>query len=152
MEKSYVMVKPEFANNDRIVSLVRKRIADMGYKIEEESFVKYNIEDAQSHYAEHFNGSYEKAKPFYKALEEYITSDVAYGMVISGKNVKEAMREMIKDLRVKIPALLGQEPDGRKNVLHGSDLTPNSEVNEIRIFHKLAKEYENSQDNGNDIE
>ena len=140
MELSYVMVKPEFANKPEVVAIVKKEIAKRGYKIIEESFVQYGIEEAQSHYAEHFNGSYEKAKPFYKGLEEYITSDVAYGMVVEGKDTKAQLREMIKELRVAIPAFLGQEPDGRKNVLHGSDLTPNSEVNEIKIFRKLAKE------------
>lgn len=141
MELSYVMVKPEFANKPEVITIVKKEIAKRGFKIVEESFIKYGIEEAQSHYAEHFNGSYENAKPFYKGLEEYITSDIAYGMVVEGKDVKAKMREMIKELRQAIPAFLGMEPDGRKNVLHGSDLTPNSEVNEIKIFRKLAKEH-----------
>lgn len=141
MEKTYIMVKPEFANNWKLLRAIRNRIKAEGLKITEASFIKYEIKDAQEHYAEHFRGNYKNAKPFYKALEEYITSDKAYGMIVEGENAKARMREIIKELRISIPAALGKEPDSRKNILHGSDLTENSEVNEIKIFNRLAQKY-----------
>ena len=137
MEKTYVMVKPHFANNQDVIDLVKKEIKNAGLTILKEKFVKYEISDAQEHYAEHFRGSYENAKGFYKELENYITSDKAYGFVIEGENAKQTMRTIISRLRVEVPKMLNEEPDMTKNVLHGSDLTPNSEVKEIAIFERL---------------
>lgn len=142
MEQTYIMVKPEFANNWKILKFVRDQIKKQGLTIAKASFVRYSKKDAQQHYAEHFRGSYENAKPFYKGLEEYITSDKAYGMIVVGENAKAKMRDLIKELRTSIPASLGKEPHPTKNILHGSDLTENSEVNEIKIFNRLARKYE----------
>ena len=49
------------------------------------------------------------------------------------------MREIIAKLRVEVPKMLNEEPNMTKNVLHGSDLTPNSEVKEIAIFERLKE-------------
>ncbi|MBO5394278.1 MAG: hypothetical protein J6A28_00005 [Clostridia bacterium] len=141
MERTYIMVKPEFANSWKLLRAIRNRIKSEGFQIVQASFVKYEKKDAQEHYAEHFRGSYKNAKPFYKGLEEYITSDKAYGMIVEGENAKARMREVIKELRISIPASMGKEPDSRKNILHGSDLTEGSEVNEIKIFTRLAQSY-----------
>ena len=146
MQQTYIMVKPEFANSWKLLKYVRDQIKKQGLKILKASFVQYTREDAQEHYAEHFRGSYEDAKPFYQGLEDYITSDKAYGMIVVGNNAKAKMRELIKELRITIPAMLGREPDPQKNVLHGSDLTENSEVNEIKIFNRLAKKYKQEKD------
>jgi len=136
MEKTYVMVKPEFANDPRVIKLVRLETAKLGLKIERAKFVKYGIKEAQAHYAEHFRGSYENAKGFYRELENYITSDKAYGMVISGEDAINKMRALIKVLRVYIPAKLGQEPRMTENVLHGSDCVE-SATKETAIFDKM---------------
>ena len=145
MEQTYIMVKPEFANNWKLIRFIRNKIKETGLTIKEASFIKYEVKDAQEHYAEHFRGSYQDAKPFYKGLEEYITSDKAYGMIVVGENAKAKMRELISVLRVKIPEMLGKEPDSRKNILHGSDLTEKSEENEIRIFKRLARTYKKTK-------
>lgn len=137
MEKTYVMVKPYFANFPNAIEVVKQEIKNKELSIVKEKFIKYGVKDAQEHYAEHFRGSYENAKPFYKELEDYITSDKSYGFVIEGENAKAVMREVIARLRKEIPQMLNQEPDMTKNVLHGSDLTPNSEVKEIAIFERL---------------
>lgn len=138
IQKTYIMVKPHFANYENIVELVKSEITKKGMNIEDSSYIKYSVEDAQKHYAEHFRGSYENAKGFYKELENYITSDKAYGMIVSGEDAITTMRTLIKELRQTIPAMIGEEPRMTENVLHGSDCEE-SVLNEIAIFHSLKK-------------
>ena len=133
---TYIMVKPHFANFDNVIELVKKEAEAIGMTILEEKFVRYSVLDAQAHYAEHFRGSYENAKGFYKELEDYITSDKAYGMVMEGEDAIQAMRTVIKRLRLEIPAILGEEPRMTENVLHGSDCVESAEK-EIAIFRSL---------------
>ena len=138
MEKTYVMVKPHFANNQEVIDLVKNEVKNAGFTIIKEKFVKYEIADAQEHYAEHFRGSYENAKGFYKELEDYITSDKAYGMVVEGEDAITTMRAAIKKIRSDVPGMLNEEPRMTENVIHGSDCVE-SAVNEIAIFKSLKK-------------
>ena len=135
-QTTYIMVKPHFANFDEVIAKVEKEIKEKEMEIIDSAFIKYSIKDAQAHYAEHFRGSYEAAKPFYKDLENYITSDKAYGMIVTGENAIQSMRDLIKILRQEIPTMLGEEPRITENVLHGSDCEESAE-NEIKIFKSL---------------
>ena len=83
---SYVMVKPGFANNPKVVEYIKAKLKECGLEIVEEAEVRYTRAYAQKHYAEHFRGSYENAKGFYRELEDYIVSDKAYGMKVVGEN------------------------------------------------------------------
>lgn len=136
MERTYIMVKPHFANFPQVIDLVKKEAVNAGMQIVDEKFIKYSVTDAQKHYAEHFRGSYENAKGFYKELEDYITSDKAYGMVMVGEDAITTMRTIIKRLRLEVPAMLGEEPRMTENVLHGSDCEASAN-NEIAIFSSL---------------
>ena len=136
MERTYIMVKPHFANFPKVIDLVKKEAVSAGMQIVDEKFIKYSVADAQKHYAEHFRGSYENAKGFYKELENYITSDKAYGMVMVGEDAIAKMRAIIKRLRLEVPAMLGEEPRMTENVLHGSDCVESAN-NEIAIFNSL---------------
>ena len=136
MERTYIMVKPHFANFQQVIDLVKKEAVNAGMQIVDEKFIKYSVTDAQKHYAEHFRGSYENAKGFYKELEDYITSDKAYGMVMVGVDAITTMRTIIKRLRLEVPAMLGEEPRMTENVLHGSDCEASAN-NEIAIFNSL---------------
>ena len=134
---TYIMVKPEFAEKPEVIALVKEEAKNAGMEILREKFVKYSVEVAQKHYAEHFRGSYENAKGFYTKLEEYITSGKAYGMVMEGENAIETMRGIIKRLRGVVPPV-SDDPDVNmtKNVLHGSDCVESAE-NEIAIFDSM---------------
>ena len=134
---TYIMVKPEFAEKQEVIDLVKKEAQDAGMTILREKFIKYSIELAQKHYAEHFRGSYENAKGFYPKLENYITSGRAYGMVMEGENSIETMRAIIKRLRTVVPPVSDDpEVNMTKNVLHGSDCESSAE-NEIAIFDSM---------------
>ncbi|MBE5738961.1 MAG: hypothetical protein E7354_04465 [Clostridiales bacterium] len=135
---TYIMVKPEFAEKPEVIALVKSEAEKAGMQILREKFVKYTVELAQKHYAEHFRGSYENAKGFYLNLENYITSGRAYGMVMEGENAIEEMRTIIKRLRAEIPPI-SDDPNVNitKNVLHGSDCVESAE-NEIAIFDSMT--------------
>ena len=134
---TYIMVKPEFAEKPEVIELVKKEAEQAGMTILREKFVKYTKELAQKHYAEHFRGSYENAKPFYQGLEDYITSGKAYGMVMEGEESITTMRSVIKRLRTVVPPV-SKDPEVNmtKNVLHGSDCVESAE-NEIAIFDSM---------------
>lgn len=134
---TYIMVKPEFAEMPNVIATVKAEAEKAGMTILREKFVRYTVEIAQKHYAEHFRGSYENAKSFYTKLEDYITSGRAYGMVMEGENAIETMRTIIKRLRTEIPPV-SDDPDVNitKNVLHGSDCVESAD-NEIAIFDSM---------------
>ena len=139
MEKSYVMIKPEFANHGWVVREVRDRLERAGLVITCSGYVKYTEKEAKIHYAEHVE------KSFYPELEEYIISDKAFGMVVEGENVIKRVRYIVNgpekapsagSIRYDIPRLMGRELDITKNVIHASD-KPESEMIEERVFRSL---------------
>lgn len=140
IEKSYVMVKPEFANKHQVIFEVKQRLEKENLKILKESYIQYSIEDARKHYAAHVG------KDFYPALEKYITSDIAFGMIVEGENAIEKIRELIGStknpaegtIRYDIPKMLGLELRVRENVVHASDSTEAAEQ-EIKIFEDNIK-------------
>lgn len=153
IQTSYVMVKPGFANNQKVVDYVKQRLQDAGLEIQAEKQIRYTREIAQKHYAEHFRGSYENAKGFYKELEDYIVSDVAYGMKVVGEDAIAKIRELVGStmkikgdevilpaqgtIRHDVPVMLGQEHNMTKNVIHASDCEQAAQ-NELAKFEELA--------------
>lgn len=145
MQKSYVMVKPEFANYDSVIDEVKRRLEGAGIQILEERFVRYDKQSADLHYAEHIG------KDFYPKLLEYITSDKAYGMIVEGENAIEKIRTLAgstKDpakgtIRYDIPLMLGLERRVTQNVVHSSD-SEESAKREIAIFDAMP-EHEETQ-------
>lgn len=142
IEQSYVMVKPEFANNKQVIAEVKKRLQAKGIVILEESYINYDEKGAKMHYHEHVG------KCFYPELEKYITSDKAYGMKVQGENAIAVIRALAGStknpepgtIRYDIPKTLGLERRITENVVHSSD-SPESAKLELAIFEQLAKEY-----------
>lgn len=141
LEKSYVMVKPEFANKPEVVEEVKNQLinkAENKLTILKGEYIHYTSEYAQKHYAEHVG------KDFYPALEKYITSDVAYGMIVEGENAIAQIRAIVGStknpaegtIRYEIPKMLGLELRITQNVVHASDSTAAAE-REIAIFEDI---------------
>ena len=145
IEQSYVMVKPEFANNKQVIAEVIKRLQAKGIVILEESYINYDEKRAKMHYHEHVG------KGFYPELEKYITSDKAYGMKVQGENAIAVIRALAGStknpepgtIRYDIPKALGLERRITENVVHSSD-SPESAKLELAIFEQLAKEHKNN--------
>ena len=134
-ETSYVMIKPEFANNHLVVKEVERRLTNAGLKIVKASYIQYSVEDAKQHYSAHVN------KDFYPELEKYITSDIAYGMIVDGENAITTIRSLVGStknpaegtIRYDIPLMLGWELRVTQNVVHASD-SVDAAIAEIEIF------------------
>ena len=133
IQETYIAVKPHFANYPEVINYIKGVVSELGLEIKEEAFIQYTREDAQVHYAEHFRGSYDNAKPFYPELEDYITSDKAYGMIVVGEDAIARMRAAIKEIRTNVPAMLNEEARKTENVIHGSDCEESAE-NEKALF------------------
>lgn len=135
IQKTYFMVKPEFANNEKLVEAVQKRVADAGLEIEFSSYVKYDEETASEHYAEH------KGKGFYPELLNYITSDKAFGMIVSGEDAIATIRALAGPTKNAPAGTIRGDfgiGDVTKNVVHSSD-SPESAEREIAIFKKAVE-------------
>ena len=138
IETSYVMIKPEFANHSSVINEVIKRLENAGLTIKEQAQIKYTADDAKQHYVAHVG------KDFYPELEAYITSDVAYGMVVYGENAIAKIRELVGatknpaegTIRHDIPKQLGLALRITQNVVHASDCNEAAEQ-EIKIFHNI---------------
>ena len=141
IEKSYVMVKPEFANNKEVIEMIKNDLLTKTANpltILEAGYIHYTAEDAQKHYAEHVG------KDFYPNLEKYITSDIAYGMVVEGDDAISQIRTLVGStknpaegtIRYEIPKYLGLELRVTENVVHASDCTESAKK-EIEIFENI---------------
>lgn len=141
IEKSYVMVKPEFANKPEVVEEVKKQLCEKAKSkltILKGEYIRYEKEDAKKHYAEHVG------KDFYPNLERYITSDIAYGMIVEGENAIAEIRAVVGStknpaegtIRYEIPKMLGLELRITENVVHASDSVAAAE-REIAIFEDM---------------
>jgi len=144
LERSYVMVKPEFANHPEVIEEIKNQLlkkSQNSLTILKSEYIKYTTENAKKHYAEHVG------KDFYPNLEKYITSDKAYGMIVEGDNAISLIRSIVGStknpaegtIRYEIPKQLGLELRVTENVVHASDSTESAEK-EIAIFEDLLNE------------
>jgi len=144
LERSYVMVKPEFANHPEVIEEIKNQLlkkSQNSLTILKSEYIKYTTENAKKHYAEHVG------KDFYPNLEKYITSDKAYGMIVEGDNAISLIRSIVGStknpaegtIRYEIPKQLGLELRVTENVVHASDSTESAEK-EIDIFEDLLNE------------
>lgn len=139
-QTSYVMVKPGFANNDKVIAEVKKRLKENGISILEEGFIRYDDAHAKRHYHEHVG------KSFYPELEAYITSDKAYGMKVEGEDAIARIRALAGStknpepgtIRYDIPEMLKVERRITENVVHSSDSEEAAKL-ELAIFKELLK-------------
>lgn len=113
------MIKPDcYAQMGQIIDKVQAS----GLVINKLKMSRFNRKTAEGFYAEH------KAKPFFPALSEFITSDVVVGMELVGNNAVQQWRTCIGPTNTatakaeapqSLRALFGT--DGTKNACHGSD-------------------------------
>lgn len=139
-EKSYVMIKPEFANHPEVIQKIKSQLlkSEFNLTILKSEYIRYTSDSAKKHYAEHVG------KDFYPNLENYITSDIAYGMIVEGENAIAQIRSLVGatknpaegTIRYEIPKMLGLELRVTENVVHASDSTESAE-REISIFEEI---------------
>lgn len=136
-QTTYMMVKPGFANDVEIVDAIVKRVREAGLKIEEASYVKYDTATASEHYAQHLG------KSFFPKLIDYITSEKAFGMVVSGENAISVVRALSGPTTDAPKGTIRGDfgfGDITKNVVHSSDSEASS-AREIEIYEKAKKRF-----------
>lgn len=137
-QRTYVMVKPEFADNPEIIKEVKNRLLAAGFKIVEESYIQYDMPHAKRHYKDLIVR--------FPDLGEYITSGKAFGMVVEGEDVIDIVHNQMAgktknpepgSMRYDIPVMFNLPIRVTQNVVHSSD-AENTAKEEIEIFEELA--------------
>ncbi len=130
MERTLVLCKPDAVQRG-LVGTIIKTFEERGLKIVGMKMVWMDKEMARKHYAEHVG------KPFYPALEEFITSSPLVAMVLEGEGVVEVVRNMMgatdpkKADNASIRGRYALTID--RNLIHGSD-SEESAKREIALF------------------
>lgn len=111
IEQCYVMIKPGFAQPD-IIKNVKDELTKSNLKIIDSNYKKYTPVEAAVHYRDKIS------KPYFDELIDYLSSDVTYGIVITGENAIKIAREKVESLRESLPKLFNLKTDKMRNVLH----------------------------------
>jgi nucleoside-diphosphate kinase len=107
------------------------RFEDKGLNIIAMKMMRLTPEMSKKHYAEHVN------KPFYPALESFVTGGPLVAMVVEGLEVIRVMREMLgatSGLKAAPGTIRGDYSASRQmNLVHASD-GPDAAKREIEIY------------------
>lgn len=133
-EQTLAIIKPDGIKNiEKIIDLIYKN----DLKIKEYKLEKLNKEILKEHYAHLLD------KPFYKQLEEYMTSGYVAIMILEGENAVEKLRKLMgptdsrKADKNTIRGLYGT--DITYNAIHGSDSIESANIEIKRFFKKNIK-------------
>lgn len=142
MERTYLMVKPDGVQRNLVGEII-SRFEKRGFKIVGLKMLQISRATAEKHYGEHAD------KPFFKGLVDFITSGPVVAMVLEGKGVINAAREMMgatNPLKAAPGTIRGTYGiDTGRNVIHGSD-SPESAEREIALFFKEDELFTYSRD------
>ncbi len=151
IQRTLVLLKPD-AVERALVGKIIERFENVGLKIVALKLTKATKEISKEHYQEHIN------KPFYKGIEEYITSGPIIAMILEGVDAVEVVRKLVGPTEPKKaqPGTIRGDfshvsysyADSKglalKNIIHASDSTESAE-REINIWFKPEEiiEYSN---------
>lgn len=132
LERSLVLLKPDCIER-RLMGQIIARFEAKGLNIVAMKMLKVTPELAKQHYAEHVT------KPFYKSLEDFITSAPILAMAIEGLEVIRVIREMLgatSGLKAAPGTIRGDFSSSRQmNLVHASD-SPESAARELGLYFK----------------
>lgn len=142
-EYCFLMIKPEFANNNQIIEDVKSSLSGLNVEIKFSGFTIFNKEEAKEHYIR------KKEKSFFDDLVDYISSDKVYGMIIEGDNAICQCRELTEKLRHSLKlkyfkSLNDESKDLMRNIIHCTDkdkVVVNGQ--EVKIDYDSAREITN---------
>ena len=130
-EKTLAIIKPDGMKNiEKIINMIYQ----CGMKIEQYEMKMLDKEILKEHYAHLIE------KPFYKTLEEYMTSDFVVIMELSGVNAVENLRTLMgptDSTKAEKGTIRGEfGTDITQNAIHGSDSKENALIEIDRFFEK----------------
>jgi len=130
MQRTLVLLKPDCVQR-RLVGEIIGRFEAKGLNIVAVKMLNVSPALAKQHYAEHVS------KPFYPALEEFITSSPIVAMAIDGLEVIRVVREMLgatSGLKAAPGTIRGDFSSSRQmNLVHASD-SEESAVRELKLY------------------
>ena len=130
MERTFVMFKPDCVQR-RLVGRVLSRFEDKGLNIVAMKMLSISPELAKQHYAEHIS------KPFYPALEKFITASPVIATVVEGLEAIRIVRDLFgatSGLKAVAGTIRGDFSSSRQmNLVHASD-SADSARREIEIY------------------
>ncbi|HJS06956.1 MAG TPA: nucleoside-diphosphate kinase [Pirellulales bacterium] len=132
MERTFVMFKPDCVQR-RLVGRILGRFEDKGFNVLALKMLRITPDLSREHYAEHVN------KPFYPALEKFITGGPVIATVVEGLEAIRVVREMLgatSGLKAAAGTIRGDYSSSRQmNLVHASD-GPEAAAREIKLYFK----------------
>jgi nucleoside-diphosphate kinase len=130
MQNTLILIKPDGVQRGLIGEIIA-RFERKGLKIVALKMLQITLDFARQHYIEHIE------KPFYLALEQYITSSPIIAMVVSGPDAVAVVRMMIgptNGQNAPVGTIRGDfSLSAQQNLVHASD-SPESAKREIELF------------------
>jgi nucleoside-diphosphate kinase len=130
MERTFVMLKPDCVQR-RLAGRILSRLEDKALNVIAMKMLRITPELSKQHYAEHVS------KPFYPALEKFITGAPVIAMVVEGLEAIRVLREMLgptSGLKAPSGTIRGDFSSSRQmNLVHASD-GPEAAQREIALY------------------
>ncbi|MDA7951089.1 MAG: nucleoside-diphosphate kinase [Pirellulaceae bacterium] len=130
MQRSLILLKPDCVQR-RLMGAIISRFEEKGFNIIAMKMLNVTPELSKQHYAEHVE------KPFYPALESFITGAPVVAMIIEGLEAVGVIREMLgatNGLKAAAGTIRGDFSSSRQmNLVHASD-SPESAAREIALY------------------
>ena len=130
MERTLILLKPDCVQR-RLMGAVISRFEQKGLNFVAMKMIRVSEELARQHYAEHVE------KPFYPALESFITGGPVVAAIIEGLEAIRVVREMLgatSGLKAAAGTIRGDFSSSRQmNLVHASD-GPEAARREIELY------------------
>jgi nucleoside-diphosphate kinase len=132
MERTLILLKPDCVQR-RLVGRILSRFEDKGLNLVAMKLIRISPDLAKRHYAEHVS------KPFYPALEKFITGGPVVAAIIEGLEAIRVVREMLgatSGLKAAAGTIRGDYSSSRQmNLVHASD-GAEAAATEIQLYFK----------------
>ena len=132
MERTLVLLKPDCVQR-RLMGQVITRFENKGLNIIALKMLQVTPDLSKQHYAEHVQ------KPFYPALEKFITASPIVALVVEGLEAISVVRDMLgvtSGLKAAAGTIRGDYSSSRQmNLVHASD-GPEASAREIALYFK----------------
>jgi nucleoside-diphosphate kinase len=132
MERTLILFKPDCVQR-RLVGRILSRFEDKGLNVIAMKMMRITPELSKQHYAEHVS------KPFYPALEAFVTGAPVVAAVIEGLEAIRVIREMLgatSGLKAAAGTIRGDFSSSRQmNLVHASD-GAEAAAREIELYFK----------------
>ena len=135
MERTLILLKPDCVQR-RLMGRVISRFEEKGLNVVAMKMMRVTPELAKRHYAEHVS------KPFYPALESFITGGPIVAAVVEGLEVIRVVRDLLgatSGLKATAGTIRGDFSSSRQmNLVHASD-GPEAAEREIALYFEDAE-------------